>query len=55
MGAGLGNLLQKFTQRRAEVFGITEVRAHARAQLGFVDKFVAVGAVLERCLRTEQQ
>ena len=42
-------------QSSAEVLGVTEMRAHAGAQLGLVDELVGLRAVLERRLRAQQQ
>jgi len=47
--------LKELAEHGAEVLGVTEVRAHAGAQLGFVDEFIGVRAVLEWRLCAEQQ
>ena len=53
--AGRGDLLQKRPQGRAQVLGVAEMGAHTGAQLGLVNEFVGVGAVLEGRLGAEQE
>ena len=49
------HLLEKLVQHSAQMFGITKMRAHPRAQFRLVDKLIRMRAVLEWRLRPQQQ
>src|SRR5664280_1040769 len=52
---GLRHLLEKFAERRAQMFGIAEMRPHARPEFRLVDEFVGMSTVLKRRLGSQKK